>query len=85
MKSEYHADVYDMDHVLIHKEVYIGRYKSKTWANHKICLMYPDYHIFEQYVKAEETTDKKPRKLTTTIAQINKTNFANKSKSENTD
>jgi hypothetical protein len=36
MKSEYYVDMYDMDHAMIFKEVYIGKYKLKAWANHKI-------------------------------------------------
>jgi hypothetical protein len=51
MKSDYYADVFDMSGVLVHKEVYVGKYKSKTWAMHKVCSMYPNYHNFELYTK----------------------------------
>ena len=51
MKSDYYADVFDMSGVLVFKEIYVGKYKSKMWAMHKVCSMYPDYHNFEHYIK----------------------------------
>lgn len=50
MKSDYYADVFDMSGVLVCKRVYVGKYKSKTWAMKKVCSMYPDYHDFDLYV-----------------------------------
>jgi hypothetical protein len=51
MKFNYYADVFDISGVLVFKRVYVGKYKSKTWALHKICSMYPDYHNFELYIE----------------------------------
>jgi hypothetical protein len=51
MKLDYYADVFDSSGVLIFKKIYVGKYKSKTWAMHKICSMYPDYHDFQIYTE----------------------------------
>lgn len=51
MKHIYYADVLNVSNVLIFKKVYVGKYKSKTWAMHKICSMYPEYHNFKLYIE----------------------------------
>jgi hypothetical protein len=51
MKFDYYADVFDVSGVLVFKRVYVGKCKSKTWAMHKICSIYPEYHNFELYTE----------------------------------
>lgn len=48
---DFYANVFDDQHNLVAENVYVGKYKTNTWAMHKVCSMYPNYHSFEVFVK----------------------------------
>jgi hypothetical protein len=49
--SPFYVNVFDDQGNLVAENVYVGRYKTNTWAMHKACAMYPDYHSFKLFVK----------------------------------
>jgi hypothetical protein len=48
---EFYVNVFDETNNLIISNIFVGKYKSNTWAMHKACSMYPDYHNFELFTK----------------------------------
>lgn len=48
---QFYANVFDKQGNLVAENVYVGKYKTNTWAMHKACAMYPNYHNIDVFVK----------------------------------
>lgn len=48
---DFYANVFDKLGNLVAENVYVGQYKTKTWAEHKACAMYPNYHNIDVFSK----------------------------------
>jgi hypothetical protein len=48
---DFYANVFDKQNNLVAENVYVGQYKTNTWAMHKACAMYPKYHNIDVFVK----------------------------------
>lgn len=48
---DFYANVFDKQGNLVAENVHVGKYKTNTWAMHKACAMYPNYHNIDVFVK----------------------------------